>query len=67
MFRLIELSHASVDGLGLEPVGVALSGIGAFVGLGSQCLGTFAKHGFVEEDAKAIEQAAKARVVARRF
>ena len=51
-----ERTHASINRLGFEAVGVADSGVGAFVRLCAQSFGTLAEHGFVEQGGEAAEQ-----------
>ncbi len=58
--RDLELDRAKAgdEGLGFEAVGVALAGISAFVGQGLERLGTFLAHGFVDEQADTLGEAA---------
>ena len=55
-------ADAAGEGLGFVAVGVALAGVGAFVGLGLEDLMTFDAHRFVDEDAEAFGEAGVALV-----
>ena len=50
-------ADAAGEGLGFVAVGVALSGLGAFVGLGLEDLMAFDAHGFIDEEADAFGEA----------
>jgi len=45
---------------GLETIGVAQAGVGALIGLGLESLGTLLAHGFIDEQADALGEAAGA-------
>ena len=62
--RDLELDGADAggEGFGFEAIGVALAGVGAFVGLGLEGLGAFLAHGFVDQQADAFGEAAGAFV-----
>ena len=62
--RDLELDRADAGGkgLGFETVGVALAGVGAFVGLGLERVTAFLAHGFIDEEADAFGEAAGALV-----
>ena len=50
-------ADAAGEGLGFGAVGVALAGVGAFVGLGLKDCMAFDAHGFVDEEAEAFGEA----------
>lgn len=60
--RDLELDRADAGGerLGFEVVGVTLAGVGAFAGLGLKRASTFLAHGFIDEEADALGEAASA-------
>jgi hypothetical protein len=60
--RDLELNGAAAgdEGFGLETIGVAQAGVGSFIGLGLEGLGTLLAHGFIDEQADALGEAAGA-------
>ena len=54
---------AGDEGFGFETIGVAQTGVGAFIGLGLEGLGTLLAHGFIDEQADALGEAAGAFLV----
>ena len=51
-------ADAGAEGFGFEAIGVALAGLGAFVGPGLEGLRTFLAHGLVNQETDAFGQAA---------
>jgi len=54
---------ASEEGFGLETIGATQAGVGALIGLGLEGLGTLLAHGFIDEQADALGEAAGAFLV----
>ena len=59
----LDRAEAGGEGLGFEAVGVALAGVGAFVGLGLERVSAFLAHGFIDEQTDALGEAAGAFVI----
>ena len=57
--RDLELNGTAAgdEGFGLETIGVAQAGVGPFIGLGMEGLGTLLAHGFIDEQADALGEA----------
>jgi hypothetical protein len=51
---------AGGEGLGFEAIGVAKAGLGAFIGLGLEGVGSFLAHGFIDEPPDAFGETAGA-------
>ena len=63
--RDLELNGTAAgdEGFGFETIGVAQAGVGAFIGLGLEGLGTLLAHGFIDEQADALGEAAGAFLI----
>ena len=63
--RDLELNGTTAgdEGFGFETIGVTQAGVGAFIGLGLEGLGTLLAHGFIDEQADALGEATGAFLI----